>query len=574
MVVISCPIDGCLYKTEDVSETLVVRLLELHMMSHSSQMSGKGPKLTRPIIDVGADDETWTAFRRRWETFRKGSRIVDEEAVAQLFECASPELSTLVLKLDQDVTSRGTEEVLSLMYSLAVIPVAKGVIRSELMKLEQKDGESFRTFAARVKGKAETCGFLVKTSCECGKAVKADYTTEMMRDVLLAGIADEDIRREAMSYEGIMDKPTNELIAFVERREMSRNAASSSHSVAALSTFKREKKLMTNAKESESRPCPTCKKMYKPFRLGRRGWNRKAYACCFDCWQKDSKVQKCGTLQNSGEENATHDSLQLEVSELGILHRIFENNLLNGRKVSRHPKVNFKLTHVKTQHTAEVSGVADTGAQSNLWGLQDFKNKGFNVKDLAPVTQRISAANNHPLYIVGAFEAHFEGKSPTGTPISCESIVYVSNSVSNFYLSYDTMKSLGIIGVAFPTIGVNLCKSLSEIRNGLIPSDKVTLRDKPFHLNSVEHATGSGKTWVGPHSDATKCCKCPPRENVPERPKTLPFDPVPENIPKMKEWLLNRFASSTFNVCPHRPLQQMVGPPLEMHVDENAEFPP
>uniref|UniRef100_A0A672GST9 Reverse transcriptase/retrotransposon-derived protein RNase H-like domain-containing protein n=1 Tax=Salarias fasciatus TaxID=181472 RepID=A0A672GST9_SALFA len=35
----------------------------------------------------------------------------------------------------------------------------------------------------------------------------------------------------------------------------------------------------------------------------------------------------------------------------------------------------------------------------------------------------------------------------------------------------------------------------------------------------------------------------------------------------MKDWLLQRYASSTFNTCPHRALPCMEGPPIEMHVD-------
>ena len=38
----------------------------------------------------------------------------------------------------------------------------------------------------------------------------------------------------------------------------------------------------------------------------------------------------------------------------------------------------------------------------------------------------------------------------------------------------------------------------------------------------------------------------------------------------MKDWLLDRYSSSTFNTCPHRPLPCMSGPPMEIHIDENA----
>ena len=231
MVVIRCPIAGCAYATDDVSESLVSKLLDLHIIEHNSKASRKGPKLSRPSVDVGVNEEVWQAFERRWATFQNNSNISDDEAAAQLFKCASIELSDLVLKMDQDITSRSVEEVLEILKSLAVIPVAKGVIRAELMKLEQKDGENFCTFAARVKGKARTCGYETEAECSCGKTLSVSYTKEAIRDVLLAGIGDLDIRREALSTEGILRKPVNEIVAFVERREMSKKRSIRQHSI-------------------------------------------------------------------------------------------------------------------------------------------------------------------------------------------------------------------------------------------------------------------------------------------------------------------------------------------------------
>ena len=58
----------------------------------------------------------------------------------------------------------------------------------------------------------------------------ADYTDdEAIRDVLLSGISDADIRREAMGMDDIQSKPVNEVIAFVEGREMARNATPTSY---------------------------------------------------------------------------------------------------------------------------------------------------------------------------------------------------------------------------------------------------------------------------------------------------------------------------------------------------------
>ena len=39
----------------------------------------------------------------------------------------------------------------------------------------------------------------------------------------------------------------------------------------------------------------------------------------------------------------------------------------------------------------------------------------------------------------------------------------------------------------------------------------------------------------------------------------------------MKEWLLRQYSGSTFNTCPHQPIPEMSGPPLEIHLKEDAQ---
>ena len=72
-------------------------------------------------------------------------------------------------------------------------------------------------------------------------------------------------------------------------------------------------------------------------------------------------------------------------------------------------------------------------------------------------------------------------------------------------------------------------------------------------------------------SHQTEPCTCPQRTAVPPLPQALPFPCTPDNNPKMREWLLKRYAASTFNTCPHQALHCMTGPPIEIHVDPHAK---
>ena len=104
------------------------------------------------------------------------------------------------------------DEVLSLMHSFAVIRVAKGALRAELMKMVQGKDETVRTFVARVQGKARTCEFIEDGKCKCGETVSINYTQRVIVDVLLAGLSDEEVQTSVLEIEEIDNKPLNEII--------------------------------------------------------------------------------------------------------------------------------------------------------------------------------------------------------------------------------------------------------------------------------------------------------------------------------------------------------------------------
>lgn len=244
MVIFECSVPGCAFETDDVSEALAIALLNNHGLAHQStspatpqDSTPQGPKLDRPRVDVGVSIEEWNVFIRHWDVFCAGSRIGAAQAPFQLFQCAGPELGDSLLKANPNVASGSLTDLITAMRSLAVIPVATCVLRTELLQLHQERNETFRAFTARVRGKAKTCAYVAV--CECGEDV--DYTDHIIHDVLVNGIYDADIRRETLGTTDILNKPVNDMIALVENKEMARNALPSS-ALSAMSSFQRLKR--------------------------------------------------------------------------------------------------------------------------------------------------------------------------------------------------------------------------------------------------------------------------------------------------------------------------------------------
>ena len=552
MVIVSCPASGCSFRTDDLPPEIVVSLLNIHALEHSRPQiqASRGPKLNRPTIDVGVDEETWNAFVRRWETFKLGSDISDDVAPTQLFQCTSEALGDLLLKSDPKLTTRPIKDVLKVIRSLAVIPVARGVTRAELFQMNQSNDEPIRTFAARVRGKAETCGFTTSAKCPCGQSIQADYTEEVIRDVILAGICDLDIRRDALSMSGIQDKAANDVIGIIESREMARNATPLS-SISTMSSYKQVKLPRPPAANQKTFPCPDCGKPFLHFRERPGGGvNKNAYKVCIDCWRSNRKKPR-------ETEKSALSAIELEDTD-----QIFQISALGSRH--RHLKINISISFADSdQHpVVPVEAIADTGAMSNVWGLRDFEKAGYAAKDLQPSSVTIRAANGQPLDICGQFNAICKGKSPSNEEISSKTIVYVSKSLNGFFLSRETMVQLFIIDEEFPVIG--------QCKNEYLDKDNCINYGRDLFCNDLDDDVVRELFSGCSHPQSNSQCECPQRTAVPPKPKSLPFTPTPENIPKMKQWLIDRYASSTFNTCPHRALPCMSGPPMEIHIDESA----
>ena len=609
MVIVNCTIDGCEFRTADTSEALAIALLANHGISHQIQPQAstgsspapRGPKLERPKVDVGVSIEEWNIFVRRWNVFRAGSGIDDASAPSQLFQCAGTALGDSLLKSNANATSLPFADLLTALRSLAIIPVGVGILRTELLQLRQDRDEAFRTYSARVRGKAETCEFAA--TCTCGLAV--DYTDHIIRDVLLSGILDSDIRREVLGTIDILKKPVNDVIAMVENKEMARNALPSA-SLSAMSSFRRQKSAATAAPSPSSSertrqaPCPDCKNMYKLFSEGPNGWNAKPHQVCIACFRARRRTRKLtvapapsatppavsavetghvsqiatiladdasvphrrrrrGRRNRGRHKQHSNESASSSLSSVVLDHHVFTAGEWRQARLREHPKVavTISVDHSHRNKTtpcptgrAEVIAIADTGAMSDLWSLSDFLSCGLTRDLLHPVRLGFSAANRSPISIEGAFFAEITAGSSRSVK-TCRSMIYVSGSVKGMYLLYDTMLNLGILPTSFPEAA---------------PLDQPVTDHGPS-INVVRVAT-EGCNAV--HKSCDNACSCPQRSATPPRSTSLPFPCTPENNELMKTWLLERYSSLTFNTCPHRSLPCMEGPPVEIHINPHA----
>ena len=274
--------------------------------------------------------------------------------------------------------------------------------------------------------------------------------------------------------------------------------------------------------------------------------------------------RKRGRRQSSG----THVPIR-QPPTVRLDHHIFTKGEWKRARLRNHPRVSISVSLARTDKCqdpaaedkhAKVSAIADTGAQSDLWSLNEFLACGFSREDLHPISLSMSAANHSRIPIEGAFFAKLAMQSENGQIASCHSMVYVSGAVEAMYLSYESLLNLGLLSRSFPSISTwdEGLTAISNSRNTRCPPSRV----------SATRLLHDGCDAPNPAHGTN--CLCPQRTATPPRPSQLPFPCTPDNNKRMKKWLLDRYAASTFNTCPHRALPCMEGPPIEIHVDPAA----
>ena len=245
MPIIRCSIEGCTYQTEDVDAAILIPLLEIHKIAHATpapsaaarETRQRPPKIALPKISEGSSEEAWNSWHTRWEMFKRGTVLTDDEKVQQLFQCCDESLGDAILRGHPDAVEGNEETLLAVIKKLAVTPVPRVVRRNEVLKLKQDHGEKTRSFAARVRGKASTCGYK-QVCCGAGCEVETDFTEIILKDVLIAGLVDEEIKKEILGWSEVDAKTVEETLTFIEGKEMARDAMNSGDTAAPFSSYK------------------------------------------------------------------------------------------------------------------------------------------------------------------------------------------------------------------------------------------------------------------------------------------------------------------------------------------------
>ena len=593
MTTIKCPAPNCDNEwPADTPTDILTRLLDIHSATaHAAPArvpaptsAAKAEKVRRPVVSAAGTSETWAYFVQRWTDYKQATHLSGSDIVFQLLECCDEELRKDLTRTYGALASSDEETVLKNIKTLAVRKENIMVARVQLQQMRQDRDEPVRAFAARLRGQAGVCNFSIRCPSDtCGNSV--DYSDIMIRDVLIRGLDDEEIRLDVLG-ESRQDMSLEDALSYVEAKESGKRSASrligdsSINTAAAMSSYKHYEKLRAQSNPSENKdPPPTC------GYCGRTGHRNSRQERSKKCPAFGKKCTKCGITNHfanvcrqssrrptnpapSSSPNALDDSAAAfdslcsmseaapvsDAHSVSLDHHVYNEFCKAWEKRASDPQpfidvtiqavpsdahsLGFKTSLKSPTRPVTYPVIADTGCQSCLAGTALLTRMRLDRRHLLPVNMRMTAANRGAIDIIGALALRISGTSPSKTTLETHQMVYFTTSTDRMFLSKQACIALGMIPPSFPTIG---------------GTDTA---------NTTKDATS--------YDSQTQNCGCPRRQSPPPPPTSLPFPATEENRERLEKWLLDYYSSSSFNVCEHQPLPKMSGPPMRLMVDPDA----
>ena len=600
-----CSYPECEYETPTniPNFELIVKTLEIHAKTahyqHEKQDKGnKVEKPKRPQICANMSESEWTFFLHKWGRYVRQAQLQEQQKVDELWECLDSELQRLAFNDGLDDNS--SESLIASIKKLAVTVLHPSVHVVNLHQMKQVEGETVKAFSAKVKGLASNCN-LTKQCSNLSCSEKVSFLEETCFHVVMAGIADSDMKEKILTQAmlGIVkDLPT--LLSYATAEESSRQKECTRE----LGAFHRK----SAYKAKSGVKCSYCGQSLHGLDNKLRREQCKAFGKkCSKCgrqnhWASVCKSQKSAAIQQVPHDNAAAEVSDEEPSVSGFISSILPNYELTSPSSAEHmlqavrstvssPVNSFPIPHhiydanikkwikksPKPSPTLEVSvsldreaykqlklnmpdlnkkpsagharnriATVDTGAQLTVINVQELHVLGIKLNSIFPLTTSVSTVTKSSIDLLGGIFLKFSVCDPTTKIVRhTKQLCYVSKNVKGIYLSEEACEALGCISQNFPSVGS--CNS----------------------LNVSEKTSGCQNTGVG--RDGSSDCQCPKRTLPPTDKPTLPCEPTKENLGELKEYILNRYASSAFNCCERQPLPLMeTAPPLRLFVDEQA----
>ena len=497
----------------------------------------KTPAAKLPQLCADMTHPQFRKFRMDWSVFKKITNIPDNQIHAHIYSSCDDTVQNSLVNTVTDFFTLTEDQLLPTLKQIVTKKSNPAVHRLKLTSLQQSPGETIKDYVIRLKSIVPDCEY-VCPHCD------TNLSPAHLKDQFIRGINNESLQTDILAKASQL-KLFEDVVKHAEAFEAAQRDQSCLQNntdpllAARISEYKRQNRDHSSHKETQpdksSRPCPGCGSHFH----GQKGQNDRSQKC--PAWGR--KCQKCKIPNHFARVCRQKPSEEANA----LIARVTHHNPIASPPTphSENGEINATLSPSlpRHQHKSAPTNMKifpDSGATVCLANPQHIAQLNLTTQDLIPCTKIVTVVGGSQLTCKGWLPITFQiGNYITKQP------VYISNKADRIYFSKQGCVALKLLHPEFP----KPMPQVAAVSKQSQPSPDQNTATKPKPLPNTNNL----------HCETT----------LPQRPTMLPFPPTEENIPKLKQYLLDQFSETTFNQS--IPFPEMNAPAAHIHLKPNAE---
>ena len=485
-----------------------------------------------PVVSPQMTLPQFRKFRTDWNVYITITRIPVSERTAHLYSACDSAVQSSAISAKPTFLSLAESVALDLIESLVTKQANPAVHRLSFTKLHQGESECIQDFLVRLRSSVLDCAYACP-NCN------VDLADSHITDQFILGLRDSSIQTDILTkasqlqtLDAIVQHATAIEAAVRDQSQIVSSSVDSDHVFAARqSQYQREKanhfQRSSNSSQSShfQRSSNSSRKFQKKPCNGCGSDQHGGFERSTKCPAWGHECEKCG---RSNHFSKVCFREELSVNSVNLVAHVKYNPQQDSFTSATDSAdlvtatMSPKLSACKSR-SATVQLFPDSGASICLAGPQHLDAVNVQLKELIPCNKKVVAVGGSELVCKGWFPSEFVVQgNRTVQPL------YICDKIDRIYFSKAACIDVTILPNTFP---------------------------QPMCSDSPAEELGNIQTKQIPPS-------------LPNRPTQLPFPPVPENIPKLKQFLLDQFADTAFNAT--APFPQMNTPPAHIYLKPDA----
>ena len=463
-----------------------------------------------PQLKPSMTPSSFRAFVEHWTVYKKLVGIPSDtlDSGGQIFTltCADhPEIRRTIADHKSNHLELGENDYIEMLRKLLTARANPETYRNKLFYMTQNSDETCHQWLKRLKEVAPDCEMTMPCSNKPGDF--HNYGEYILRTKFILGICNTNIKQELLTksrdlptLDAVFNHATQMEATLKDLEKVSNTIAEVDiHGEQCVSSDE-EINRISNYKKSQKTP-----------------WSKQPHKC--------KPCDGCGSTQHTSEERPTKCWAWKKVcnncKKKGHINKVCRARKeaedsanaviadIDGEQQSNEIDVVFSVKGVPSHQEVQLKVYPDTGASICVAGLQVLRKLGLKLAQLKQTSRNIRTATGSKIHCVGYTRAKLTLEDYT----TFEDI-YICRNVQRIYLSKKGCIALGLIAKDFP---------------------------KPIGKQPTESP--------------------PVTDSLPHRPQNIPFEPTPENIPRLKEYWLKVFSKTAFNNDKNSHFPKMLGVP-------------